>query len=308
MQTKKTLQKEESGQNQKKFCLNVSEDCALQEFLESKLAGYSRSKIKSLISHRLLTLADGTLLARHDAMLKKGQVVEVHSYRSKAGRVLEHPKLKILFEDEHIIVVEKKEGLLSVRSPRQLEESASHLLNRYVNEGRRDNAHIFVVHRLDKETSGVMMFAKDKQTQIALRDNWRNAVKKRAYIAVVSGKMEDASGTVKSYLTEDVRQKMHSSPVDNGGQLAITHYKTLKTGDKYSLLELNLETGRKNQIRVQMQSIGHPVAGDIKYGAGSCFANRLCLHAESLVFVHPYTKETLTFEIPYPEIFNRMVN
>lgn len=291
----------------KKFAVKVDEDCTLLDFLSRKLQGYSRNKIKSLMEHRLLSLSDGTLLQRHDTALKKGQVVEVHSARTRAGKVVDNPKLNIIYEDDFIIVVEKKEGLLSVRAPRQLEDSASHILNMYLRGRRGRNNHIFVVHRLDKETSGVMMFAKDRDTQLALRDNWRDMVKERSYIAVVAGVMEQGSGSIKSYLTEDIHQKMHSSEEDNGGQYAVTNYKVLQAGKRYSLLRLDLETGRKNQIRVHLESTGHPVAGDLKYSGGPCPLNRLCLHAQTLDFVHPVTRKRLRFEIPYPESFNRLV-
>lgn len=294
--------------SEKKFALKVDEDCRLQDFLQKKLQGYSRTKIKSLITYRLLSLSDGTLLSRFDTLLKKGQVVEVHSPRTHHGNVVDHPKLRILFEDANIIVVEKKEGLLSVRAPRQSEESATHILNVYLRGKRGRGNHIFVVHRLDKETSGVMLFAKDKETQSAFRENWREVVKERSYIAVAEGVFENNKGCIKSYLTEDANQKMHSSLVDNGGQYAVTNYKVLSSGKRYSLLRLDLETGRKNQIRVQLQSIGHPLVGDVKYSGPSSFANRLCLHAQTLDFVHPVTRKRMRFEVPYPALFNRLLS
>ncbi len=285
----------------------MDEDCTLQEFLEKKLKGYSHNKIKSLISHRQLFLSNGTMLPRFDTPLKAGQIVEVHSPSKRSGRTLNHNKLSLLYEDEFIVVVEKKEGLLSVRAPHQLEESASHILNMYLRGRHGRNNHIFVVHRLDKETSGVMMFAKEKTVGEKLRENWRQLVKERTYIAVAAGVFEEKQGSIRSFLTEDGNQKMHSSPTDNGGQYAVTNYKVLTTGRHYSLLRLNLETGRKNQIRVQLESIGHPVAGDIKYTGRGCPINRLCLHAQTLEFIHPVTGKLMRFEVPYPESFNRLV-
>lgn len=284
---------------QKKFSVRVTEDAPLMEFLEKKLSGYSRNTIKSLIKHRQLLLDGHTVLTRHDYPLKKGGVVDVLSSAQSVASGLNHPKLSIIYEDEHIIVVEKKEGLLSVKTPNTPEESATHLLNQYLRPQGRDH-YIYVVHRLDRETSGVMMFAKSKEVQQTLRDNWKKYVTERSYVAIVDGVMEQQKGRIESYLTEDIKKVMHSSPVDNGGQLAITNYTVISTNGRESLVRLNLETGRKNQIRVQLQSIEHPVAGDVKYGSRNSRYGRLCLHAETLRFKHPVTGKPMAFSVPVP--------
>lgn len=284
---------------QKKFSVRVTEDAPLMEFLEKKLNGYSRNTIKALIKHRQLLLDGHVVLSRHDYPLKKGSVVDVLSSAQSVASGLNHPKLSIVYEDEHIIVVEKKEGLLSVKSPNTTEESATHLLNQYLRPQGRDH-YIYVVHRLDRETSGVMMFAKSKEVQQQLRDNWKNYVTERSYVAIADGVFEEKDGRIESYLTEDVKKVMHSSPVDNGGQLAITNYKVLQSDGKSSLVRLNLETGRKNQIRVQLQSIGHPITGDVKYGGKKGRYGRMCLHAETLRFKHPVTGKPMAFSVPVP--------
>lgn len=287
------------GSEQKKFSVRVTEDAPLMEFLEKKLSGYSRNTIKALIKHRQLLLDGHTVLTRHDYPLKKGGVVDVLSSAQSVASGLNHPKLSIIFEDEHIIVVEKKEGLLSVKTPNTPEESATHLLNQYLRPQGRDH-YIYVVHRLDRETSGVMMFAKSKEVQQTLRDNWKKYVTERSYVAIVDGVIEQKKGRIESYLTEDIKKVMHSSPVDNGGQLAITNYTVISTNGRESLVRLNLETGRKNQIRVQLQSIEHPVAGDVKYGSRNSRYGRLCLHAETLRFKHPVTGKPMAFSVPVP--------
>lgn len=287
------------GSEQKKFSVRVTEDTPLMEFLEKKLSGYSRNTIKALIKHRQLLLDGHTVLTRHDYPLKKGGVVDVLSSAQSVASGLNHPKLSIIFEDEHIIVVEKKEGLLSVKTPNTPEESATHLLNQYLRPQGRDH-YIYVVHRLDRETSGVMMFAKSKEVQQTLRDNWKKYVTERSYVAIVDGVIEQKKGRIESYLTEDIKKVMHSSPVDNGGQLAITNYTVISTNGRESLVRLNLETGRKNQIRVQLQSIEHPVAGDVKYGSRNSRYGRLCLHAETLRFKHPVTGKPMAFSVPVP--------
>lgn len=287
------------GSEQKKFSVRVTEDAPLMEFLEKKLSGYSRNTIKALIKHRQLLLDGHTVLTRHDYPLKKGGVVDVLSSAQSVASGLNHPKLSIIFEDEHIIVVEKKEGLLSVKTPNTPEESATHLLNQYLRPQGRDH-YIYVVHRLDRETSGVMMFAKSKEVQQTLRDNWKKYVTERSYVVIVDGVIEQKKGRIESYLTEDIKKVMHSSPVDNGGQLAITNYTVISTNGRESLVRLNLETGRKNQIRVQLQSIEHPVAGDVKYGSRNSRYGRLCLHAETLRFKHPVTGKPMAFSVPVP--------
>ena len=186
-----------------------------------------------------------------------------------------------------------------MKTPNTPEESATHLLNQYLRPQGRDH-YIYVVHRLDRETSGVMMFAKSKEVQQTLRDNWKKYVTERSYVAIVDGVIEQKKGRIESYLTEDIKKVMHSSPVDNGGQLAITNYTVIGTNGRESLVRLNLETGRKNQIRVQLQSIEHPVAGDVKYGSRNSRYGRLCLHAETLRFKHPVTGKPMAFSVPVP--------
>ena len=170
------------------------------------------------------------------------------------------------------------------------------------------NNSIYVVHRLDRETSGLMMYAKDEKTQNTLRDNWHRLVKDRRYVAIVTGNVEKDEGMVRSYLT-DRKLYVSSSPYDDGiGKLSITHYHTVKRANGYSMLELKLETGRKNQIRVHMQDIGHPVVGDRRYGNEDIDPlGRLALHAFKLCFQHPVTGEQMEYETPYPPSFRSLM-
>lgn len=286
-------------QGQKKFSIKVTEEAPLMEFLKSKLKDYSNTTLKSLLKHRQLMLNGSISLVKHDHMLHKGDVVDVLSGSQHGRGALENPKLKILYEDDDIIVVEKKEGLLSVKGPNTTDESATHLLNQYLRPLGR-NHYVYAVHRLDRETSGVMMFAKKKEVQQTLRDDWKKYVVERTYIAVAEGVIEPAEGKIESYLTEDFKKVMHSSPTDNGGQFSVTNYKVLQSNKKYSLVKLNLETGRKNQIRVHLQSLGHSVAGDIKYGGKRSPWGRVCLHAETLKFKHPVSGKLMAFSVPTP--------
>ena len=283
----------------------------LMPFLLSKLGGMTRTSVKQLLSQRRVTVNAG-IQTRHDTPLKAGDVVQVLQGRGNVE--LRHPKLRIIYEDDTLIVVEKKNGLLTVPyNPKSSEMTAYSILKEYVRkESKRNTVH--VVHRLDRETSGVLVFAKSPELQEYMRTYWRQLVTKRTYVALVEGQFEQKEGTITTWLTEDPRTGMvYSSPKDDGGQKAVTHYKVLKSttvgeGDEalaISLVELNLETGRTNQIRVHMQSIGHPVVGDRKYGHGNEYSpvDRLCLHAKVLEFIHPMTEKKVRFEAAAPKEF-----
>lgn len=282
---------------------NVNQPAELMEFLMQKMAGISRNKVKALLTNRAV-LVDNTITTQYNFPLKPGMKVQIS--RSKNNREFKNPMLKLVYEDAYLIVVEKKEGLLSVSTDHQKERTAQHILNDYVKRSHRNNR-IFVVHRLDRETSGLMMYAKDEMTQHTLRDNWHDIVTDRRYVAIVSGDMERDFGTVESWLT-DRKLYVSSSPVDDGqGKYSVTHYRTIKRANGYSLLELDLETGRKNQIRVHMSELGHPVVGDERYGSDSNPLGRLALHAFKLCFHHPVTGELMEFETPYPAAFKNLM-
>lgn len=282
---------------------NVSEPAELMDFLMQKMAGISRNKVKTLLASRVI-LVDNAIVTQYNFELKPGMKVQMT--RAKNNREFRNPMLKLVYEDAYIIVVEKKEGLLSVSTERQKERTAQHILNEYVKRSHRFNR-VFVVHRLDRETSGLMMYAKDEKTQNTLRDNWHDIVTDRRYVSIVSGEMEKDYGTIESWLT-DRKLYVSSSPVDDGeGKFAVTHYKTIKRSNGYSLVELELETGRKNQIRVHMSDMGHPVIGDERYGSDCNPLGRLALHAFKLCFYHPVTGELMEFETPYPTAFKGLM-
>lgn len=283
----------------------------LMPFLLSKLGGMTRTSVKQLLSQRRVTVNAG-IQTRHDTLLKAGDVVQVLQGRGNVE--LRHPKLRIIYEDDALIIVEKKNGLLTVPyNPKSSEMTAYSILKEYVKkESKRNTVH--VVHRLDRETSGVLVFAKSPELQEYMRTYWRQLVTKRTYVALVEGVFEQKEGTITTWLTEDAHTGMvYSSPQDDGGQKAVMHYKVLKStimgeGDQQlpvSLVELNLETGRTNQIRVHMQSVGHPVIGDRKYGHGNEYSpvDRLCLHAKVLEFIHPMTEKKVRFEAAMPKEF-----
>lgn len=284
----------------------------LMPFLLAKMGGMTRTSVKQLLSQRRVTVNAG-VQTRHDTPLKPGDTINI--LQGRGNIELRHPKLRIIYEDDALIVVEKKNGLLTVPyNPKSSEMTAYSILKDYVRKQSKRNT-VHVVHRLDRETSGVLVFAKSPELQEYMRTYWRQLVTRRTYVAVVEGTLLPKEGTITSWLTEDTHTAMvYSSPTDNGGQKAVTHYKVLKESgvgnleSGISLLELNLETGRTNQIRVHMQSMGHPVVGDRKYGNGNeqSPADRLCLHAKVLEFIHPMTERKVRFEAPTPKEMIRL--
>lgn len=249
-------------------------------------------------------VVNGNAVTRHDFQLHPGDVVVVSWKPAPPKPVFQ--KLSLEYEDDHLLVINKMAGLLSIATDREPEMTAYRQLRDYVKACHTGEG-LYVVHRLDRDTSGLMLFAKREQVQEALQRNWNEAVISRRYVALVEGRVVEPSGTVKSYLRESKALKMHSSQHADEGDLAITHYTTLKTGEHYSLLSLELETGRKNQIRVHLADLKHPVAGDKKYGARTNPLGRLGLHAAGLVFVHPVSQKTMTFSLPVPRSFTHTV-
>jgi len=278
----------------------VSESMELMDFLLAKMGGMKRNSVKSLLSHRQV-MVNEQITTQYNLMLKKGDLIVVSNARGNTE--LLHPKIQIIFEDPYLIVIEKKENLLTVKTDDGNELTAFSILKKHVQKSSRYNR-IYTVHRLDRETSGVLVFAKSREVQLALQEKWHTDVKKRIYVAVVEGKMEKERDTIVSWLTENEKSlKIHSSSFDNGGQQAVTHYRVIKSNDNYSLLEIELQTGRKNQIRVHMQSVNHPIVGDKKYGAKTAPIGRLALHARILEFYHPVTKKVVHFETTVPRNF-----
>jgi len=283
--------------------LKVDSETDLMTFLLTKMGGMKRNSVKSLLAHRQV-MVNGKITTLYNHPLKSGYDVEIKSTRGNIE--LTHPKLRVLFEDNDLIVVEKKEGLLTVSTGKEEDTTAFSILKNYVKKSSPRNR-IFIVHRLDRETSGVLVFAKNKDIQLILQENWHTIVTRRTYIALVEGKVEKQKDTIISWLYENEKSlKIHSGKEIDGSRKAVTHYRRLKSNEHFSLLELELETGRKNQIRVHLQSIGHPISGDKKYGSLGSPLGRIALHASILAFYHPVTREKLSFEMPAPKAFTKV--
>lgn len=280
--------------------LTVKEETTLLPFLVSILKEQSKSSVKALLQHgqiyvnKVRTSLATTPLAPDD---------EVMISYERGKPEFNNPLLNIVWEDNDLIVVNKREGLLSVSSTRVKERTAYHLLSDYVKKSDPNNK-IYVLHRLDRDTSGLMMFAKNQKVQKILQSDWNNMITRRSYVAVVEGRPEKDCDLLISNLTENKQMQVYVTP--EGGKEAITRYRVINSNGKYSLLELDLETGRKNQIRAQMQSIGHSIAGDNKYGADTDPTGRLMLHARRLDFIHPITQQEMHFETRTPEKFSSL--
>lgn len=280
----------------------VTESAGLLEFLLQNLSGKSRNNVKSLLTHKEVSV-DGQIVTQYDYKLKPGQTIRL--VPSWNQRQMQKTLPDILYEDDELIVVNKPAGLLSIATEQEKAHTAYHLLTEYVKQ-YNPKGRIFAVHRLDRETSGVLMVAKNERIKLALQNSWADLVSERGYLAVVEGQLQEKSGRIRSFLKETKTMLVYSSGVEGDGQEAVTMYQVIGETKDYSLLKIQLETGRKNQIRVHMKELGHPVAGDKKYGAATDPLRRLGLHAYRLKLEHPFTHQTMCFEAPMPKEFNAL--
>ena len=285
------------------LAFEVADQSILMDFLCRVMPDRKRSSIKQLLKFGSV-MVNGDVTSQFNVPLNQGDTVKVNLTR--AFPVFYNRRVKIVYEDDDIIVIEKGYGLLSMGNEKIKDGTAYSILKDYLKEKDPRNK-IFIIHRLDRDTSGLMMFAKTIEAKEAMQHNWNNMVLERTYLAVVEGKVEEESGTVKSYLAENSQMEVYSTDDPEKGQLAVTRWKKLASGNGYTLMEVSLDTGRKNQIRVHMKDIEHPIAGDRKYGAKSSPIHRLALHAQTLRFVHPVTRRDMRFETPIPASFEKMI-
>lgn len=277
----------------------VETETTLLPFLLEAVKDKSRNTVKGLLT-RGQVLVDGKGVTRHDHRLVPGQTVTILPEIVRKAAL----PFPILWEDEEILVVDKPAGLLSMASDKEKVRTAYHQVTEYVRAGN-PKARVFIVHRLDRDTSGVLLFAKSEGIKRAFQDNWESIVRRRGYTAVVEGAPPRQADTIRTFLRENGIHKVYSA--STGGKEAITHYRTVKQGKNYALLEVDLSTGRKNQIRVHLSEIGCPVAGDRTYGAATDPLGRLCLHAHELAFTHPITGKETTYRAELPRGFRKLV-
>ena len=306
----------------------VAHDGALMDYLFELFPQQSRTSVKNRLSKGQVQV-NGESRTAFDHPLRKGDTITIlpkgvsiaRATRSDAREEVEKNGVKILFEDEHYLVVDKPSGLLTISTGKK-EKTLYALLNAYVKinarmqrkedlitgkEPDRSNAKVWIVHRIDKGTSGVLVFGKTERAKDILQSKWKELVAERRYVAWLEGKVEKDSGAIQSWLVESPKSlKMKSFPTEvKDGQLAITHYRVLQRTRYYSEVAFDLQTGRKNQIRVHAADLGHPIAGDEKYGAETDPIHRLALHAATLVFRHPFTQRMVRCTSPIPESFER---
>ncbi len=282
--------------------ITIEQETTLLPFLFELLKEQSKSSVKGLLQHGQI-LVNGQRTTQFNTPLQAGDVVTISHERGKVP--FNNQLLNLIYEDDFLLVVNKREGLLSVSTAKVHERTAYHILSDYLKKCDPRNK-LFVLHRLDRDTSGLMMFAKTRAVQEKMQSNWNEMITERTYVAVVEGKPEKESDLITTNLKENTEARVYVVP--EGGKEAITRYRLLRTNGKYSLLELNLETGRKNQIRAQMEYIGHPIAGDNKYGAETDPTGRVMLHAQRLYFIHPDTGKEMRFDTRIPDAFKSLTS
>lgn len=278
----------------------VTYDAPLLEYLVKNVK-MSRNKLKDTLQGRGIRVG-GKTVTQFDFPLKRGMKIAIS--KSKRNNLFKSKWLKLIYEDDFLVVIEKMPGILSMAAGHGSLNVKSVLDDYFHRSRQKCRAH--TVHRLDRDTSGLMVYAKDMETEQILEHNWHDIVYDRRYVAVVAGEMEEDNGTIANWLKDNRAYVTYSSPFDNGGKYAVTHFHTLKRSTDYSLVEYKLETGRKNQIRVHSADMGHPVCGDVKYGNGCDPLHRLCLHAYMLHFTHPVTQIPMEFSIPIPVQFRKL--
>ncbi len=286
--------------NNKIQTFKITEENTLLEAIYNFKKDLSKKTIKNYIKNSMVKV-NNKIITNSSYLLHQNDLIEI-SYQKQ---VINEYNLNILYEDNYIIVIDKPYGLLSIANDKEKNITAYRMVSDYMKKSNKKNK-IFVVHRLDQDTSGVLMFAKNQSIQKALQDNWNTITKKRGYIAITSNKLE-GSGTIESYLAENKEGFVYSTKNKEIGSLAITHYKVLKSNNHYSLVEILIDTGKRNQIRVHLSELGYPIVGDKKYKAKDNSLKRLCLHANTLEFIHPITKKLTIINSPMPNIFKKLI-
>lgn len=279
----------------------VTEKGYLLEFLLERVRGKSRNAVKHLLSGRQVAV-DGKVVTRFDWPLEPGQVVTLlpRSREEKAAA-----PFPILYQDRDLIAIDKPAGLLTVGHEGERQRTAYRLLSDTLRDGSREKK-LFVVHRLDRDTSGAVLFARNEAMKRSLQEDWDALVQERIYLAVTAGAPEREEGVVRSWLKETSTRVVYSAGPGSGGKEAVTRYRVLSRAGEYALVRVALDTGRKNQIRVHMADLGCPVAGDRKYGGGGGPMDRLALHAARLTLTDPRTGAPLTVAAPVPRPFLRL--
>jgi len=288
--------------------LRVEQETQLLPFLQESLRDQKRTKLKQLLKHGCVTV-NGRAARRHDHLLVPGNEVRVEFEKKMRPESVLPPGFRVEYEDDEFLVIHKPAGMLSVPVPNQAAETALGAVNAYLTAaagGRRRQAQ--VVHRLDKHTSGLLVFAKTARARAFFLDRWRRVEK--IYLALVEGKPDPPTGTLRSYLKEERDMKVHTVRETDKGDIAVTRYRVVNANNHFAVVECRLDTGRKNQIRVQLAELGHPIVGDVgdrKYGSRRNPCGRLGLHAWRMRIPHPTTGKVISVESEYPDLLARIL-
>ena len=286
------------NENKEKFI--VEKNDSLLNVLKAVKSGASNNTIKNYIKHDMVLVND-KIVDKPNTLIQVGDEITIFYKRRTIPKI----DLKIIYEDDDLIAIDKPSGLLSISNSKEKEKTAFRLVSDYIKSYNK-NAKLFVVHRLDEKTSGVLLFAKNEKIKKQLQDNWNELVKLREYICVVQGKTLDKED-IESYLTMNHFQIVHSTKNKEVGNFAITHYERLKYKNGYSLLRVWIDTGRRNQIRVHLSEKGHTIVGDKKYGSNVNPIGRLALHASCLQLIDPRSNKLLTIKSEVPKEISSLV-
>ena len=280
------------------------EENILINVLRNNLKKYSKNNIKSFLSKEMV-LVNNKVQTRYDYLVHKTDRISIRETKIKVPKLKNN--LNIIYEDEDLIVINKPYGLLSIATEKEKEYTLYHFVSMYLKEKNKNNK-IFIIHRLDKDTSGVVMFAKNLKTKNLFQKHWDDIIRERKYYAVCNGNFKNKEGIIKEYLVENDKSFMvYTTNNKKEGKLAITEYKVLKENKNYSLVDINIKTGRKNQIRVAMQNIGNPIVGDKKYGDGKSLINRMALHQYKLELFDPRKNKKIMFKAEMPTSFKKLI-
>ncbi len=292
-QTNKKVDDKSSGQP-------LGNPTELLPYLISLWPQKSRTQIKNLLTNKQITI-NGKTVTQHNTIVKPGDKVAIGAKQNQIS-IQDSELFSIIYEDDALIVINKQAGVLTIATEGEKTRTAYSALSRYVKQQNPSNK-IFIVHRLDRDTSGLLVFAKKPEIQKALQENWNEVIIRRTYIAIAEGVVKESEGQIRSWLHENRSMTLYSSQNPDGGKLAITNFKVIRRSIMYTMLEVDLLTGRKNQIRVHLKDLGHSIAGDRKYGAKTNPMGRMGLHASHLEFIHPKTRKHLKFKTPSPKKF-----
>ena len=280
------------------------EEDILINVLRNNLKKYSKNNIKSFLTKEMV-LVNNKVQTRYDYLVHKTDKIEIRETKIKVSKIKND--LNIIYEDDDLIVVNKPCGLLSIATKEEKEYTLYHFVSDYL-KGKNKNNKVFIIHRLDKDTSGIVIFAKNQRIKNMFQNNWDSIIRERKYYAVVNGILKDKEGTIKNYLVENDKSFMvYSTKNKNEGKLSITDYKVLKENKDYSLLDINIKTGRKNQIRVTFKDLGNPIVGDKKYGDGKSLIKRMALHQYKVELIDPRNNKKLVFKTEMPTSFKKLI-